>query len=66
MSTWLKEGKVKYKEDVTDGLENAPRELIGLLRGENFGKKIIRISPALRVSGHSQSILSSPPSDLAS
>lgn len=47
MSTWLKEGKVKYKEDVTNGLENAPRELIGLLKGENFGKKIIRVGPVL-------------------
>jgi NADPH-dependent curcumin reductase CurA len=46
MSAWLKEGKVKYREDVTEGLENAPRELIGLLRGENFGKKIIRVGPA--------------------
>ena len=45
MSTWLREGRVKYKEDVTDGLENAPRELIGLLRGENFGKKVIRVGP---------------------
>jgi NADPH-dependent curcumin reductase CurA len=44
MSQWLREGRVKYKEDITDGLENAPRELIGLLRGENFGKKIIRVS----------------------
>ena len=43
MSAWLKEGKVKYREDVTDGIENAPRELIGLLKGENFGKKIIRV-----------------------
>jgi len=43
MVPWIKEGKVKYKEDITDGLENAPRELIGLLRGENFGKKIIRV-----------------------
>ncbi|BBO34561.1 NADP-dependent oxidoreductase [Lacipirellula parvula] len=40
---WLREGKVKYKEDVTEGLENAPRELIGVLRGENFGKKIVRV-----------------------
>ncbi len=46
MSGWLKAGRVKYREDVTDGLENAPRELIGLLRGENFGKKIIRVGPA--------------------
>jgi NADPH-dependent curcumin reductase CurA len=45
MSGWLREGRIKYKEDITDGLENAPRELIGLLKGENFGKKIIRVSP---------------------
>ena len=45
MTTWLKEGRVKYREDITDGLENAPRELIGLLKGENFGKKIIRVGP---------------------
>ena len=45
MSAWLSEGRVKYREDITDGLENAPRELIGLLKGENFGKKIIRVNP---------------------
>ena len=44
MSGWLREGQVKCKEDITDGLENAPQELIGLLRGKNFGKKIIRVS----------------------
>jgi NADPH-dependent curcumin reductase CurA len=41
---WLRDGRIKYKEDVTEGLENAPRELIGLLRGENFGKKIIKLA----------------------
>jgi NADPH-dependent curcumin reductase len=45
VSGWLREGRVKYREDVTDGLENAPRELIGLLRGENFGKKVIHVGP---------------------
>jgi NADPH-dependent curcumin reductase CurA len=45
VSGWLREGRIKYREDITDGLENAPRELIGLLRGENFGKKVIRVSP---------------------
>jgi NADPH-dependent curcumin reductase len=45
MSAWLREGRVKYREDITDGLENAPRQLIGLLKGENFGKKLIRVSP---------------------
>jgi NADPH-dependent curcumin reductase CurA len=45
MSAWLRAGRVKYREDLTEGLENSPRELIGLLKGENFGKKIIRVSP---------------------
>lgn len=44
MSGWLREGRIKYREDITDGLENAPKELIGLLKGENFGKKLIRVS----------------------
>lgn len=44
MTQWLRERKLKYREDVTEGLEHAPRELIGLLRGKNFGKKLIRVS----------------------
>lgn len=43
MTQWLRDRRIKYREDITNGLENAPRELIGLLRGENFGKKIIRV-----------------------
>ena len=42
----VREGKIKYREDVVDGLENAPRALIGLLRGENFGKVIVRVADA--------------------
>jgi len=45
MTAWLREGRIKYREDITDGLEHAPRELIRLLKGENFGKKIIRVNP---------------------
>lgn len=45
MSGWVREGKVKYREDFTDGLEKAPEALMGLLEGENFGKKIIQVSP---------------------
>jgi hypothetical protein len=45
VQAWLAEGRIKYREDITDGLENTPRELIRLLKGENFGKKIIRVSP---------------------
>jgi NADPH-dependent curcumin reductase CurA len=55
MTAWLKSGQVKYKEDITDGLENAPRELIGLLRGTNFGKKIIRVGADPHDTGHRDS-----------
>ncbi len=38
------DGRIKYREDFVDGLENAPHALIGLLKGENFGKVIVRVS----------------------
>jgi NADPH-dependent curcumin reductase len=41
----VRDGRIKYREHVIDGLENAPRGLIGLLRGENFGKTIVRVAP---------------------
>jgi NADPH-dependent curcumin reductase CurA len=44
VSGWLQSGQLKYKEDVVVGLENAPRAFIGLLRGENFGKLIVKVS----------------------
>ena len=43
MSGWIKEGKIKYREDVIDGLEAAPAAFIGLLKGDNFGKRVIRV-----------------------
>jgi NADPH-dependent curcumin reductase CurA len=44
MSTWLEEGKIKYREDIVEGLENAPQAFIGLLEGKNFGKLVIGIA----------------------
>lgn len=44
MPQWVKQGRVKYREDIVDGFENAPRALIGLLRGENFGKLVVRVA----------------------
>ncbi|MBM3527625.1 MAG: NADP-dependent oxidoreductase [Alphaproteobacteria bacterium] len=44
VSAWLREGRVKYREDTVDGIENAPQALIGLLRGKNFGKLIVRVA----------------------
>jgi len=43
MSQWVKEGKVKYKEFVTEGLDSAPEAFMGLLKGKNFGKQLVRI-----------------------
>jgi len=44
MSAWLRDGRIKHREQVIEGLENAPRGLIGLLEGENFGKLVVRVS----------------------
>jgi hypothetical protein len=44
MSAWVRDGKVRYREQIIDDLENAPQGLIGLLRGENFGKLVVRVS----------------------
>lgn len=41
---WVREGSLKYKEDIVDGLENAPEAFIGMLEGKNFGKLLIRVS----------------------
>ena len=45
MGDWVRAGRIKYREDVVEGLENAPAAFIGLLQGENFGKLIVRVSP---------------------
>ena len=41
---WIREGKIKYKEDVVEGIENAPTAFIGMMRGENFGKLLVKVS----------------------
>ena len=41
----VKSGQLKYREDIVDGLDNAPGAFIGLLQGKNFGKLLIRLSP---------------------
>ena len=43
-SAWIADGRLKSREDIVDGLENAPEAFIGLLQGKNFGKLIIRVS----------------------
>ena len=45
MSQWVREGKVKYREFVTEGLDSAPAAFIGMLKGANFGKQLVRVGP---------------------
>ncbi len=44
VGSWVRDGSVKYREHRIKGLENAPAMLIGLLKGENFGKTVVEIS----------------------
>jgi hypothetical protein len=41
MQAWLAAGRIKYREDVVQGLENAPHAFLGLLSGHNFGKLVV-------------------------
>lgn len=43
MPKWLANGEVKYREDIADGLANGPEKFVGMLKGENFGKTMIKI-----------------------
>ncbi|MDO7381783.1 NADP-dependent oxidoreductase, partial [Acinetobacter baumannii] len=43
MSEWLKDGKIKYKEHMVQGLDNTINAFNGMLKGENFGKVVVKI-----------------------
>jgi NADPH-dependent curcumin reductase CurA len=43
VSTWVREGKIKFREDMVDSLENAPAAFIGLPEGKNLGKMLVRV-----------------------
>jgi NADPH-dependent curcumin reductase CurA len=43
MIGWLKSGRFKYRVDVAEGLENAPAAMIAMLKGENFGKQVVKV-----------------------
>jgi NADPH-dependent curcumin reductase len=41
----LRAGRLKYREDIVQGPDNAPAAFIGLLQGRNFGKLLVRLAP---------------------
>jgi NADPH-dependent curcumin reductase CurA len=43
LQSWVADGRLKVTEDIVDGLENLPAALIGLLAGENRGKRMVRV-----------------------
>jgi NADPH-dependent curcumin reductase CurA len=44
MSEWVKAGKIKYRETIVDGIANAPGAMIGLMRGDNIGKMLVKLA----------------------
>jgi len=44
LGQWVADGRIKYRESVAHGIENAPRAFLGMLRGENFGKQVVKLT----------------------
>lgn len=45
MGKWIKEGRMKWRETIVDGIQNAPGAFIGLFEGDNFGKMLVKVGP---------------------
>jgi hypothetical protein len=45
LTQWVQQGQIRYREDILEGIDQAPGSIAGLYRGENFGKRLIRITP---------------------
>jgi NADPH-dependent curcumin reductase CurA len=45
LGQWLRDKKLHYREQLADGLENAPRAFIGMLQGRNIGKQLVKVAP---------------------
>ena len=47
LENWVRNGQIRYREDIVDGIEQAPGSIAELYRGENLGKRLIRIAPEI-------------------
>ena len=45
LTQWVRQDLIQYREDILEGIEQVPGSIAGLCRGENFGKRLIRIAP---------------------
>ena len=45
MPKWINEGRIKWKESIFEGLENAPKAFVSLFKGENLGRALVKIGP---------------------
>ena len=43
---WVRDGRLRYRETIVEGIENAPSAFLGLLRGENIGKMLVKVGPS--------------------
>jgi NADPH-dependent curcumin reductase CurA len=43
MSKWIAEGRIKWKENIFEGLENAPKAFVSLFKGENVGRTLVKL-----------------------
>ena len=43
LASWRREGRLRYREDVIDGIERVPEAFLRLLAGKNFGKQLVRV-----------------------
>jgi len=44
LTEWVSSGKIKYRESIAQGIFNAPKAFIGMLKGENFGKQLVKLT----------------------
>ena len=45
VSGWIREGSFRFREDIAEGLASAPAAFCALMRGQNFGKALVRVGP---------------------